>query len=304
MIYDTIIIGRGPAGLTAGIYASRFKLKNLIIGKEAGTLALAPMVANWPGEEAIGGKNLLQKIEAHAKKLGSEIIIDQIVGIKKDSTFTVSTEGGLTHQAKSVILALGTQHRLLNIPGEQEFQGKGVSYCATCDAPLFKDKIVAVVGGGDSGIKTALLLAKYAREIHLLVRDPAMKAEPTNQEVLKKESKIKIHLQSEPSEIKGKSNIESIILKNGETIPVQGVFVAIGQVPSSQLAQGIGVQIDNKGYIIINEDFSTNIPGVFAAGDVTVYKSGVSGFKQALIASAAGASAINSAYAFLRTQKK
>lgn len=300
MIYDVIIIGRGPAGLTAGIYASRFKMKNLIIGQDAGNLALAPIVENWPGFESVPGPQLLDTIKKQAIKYGSEIIEDQVTQVSKTDHFIVKTEKQ-TYEGQTLIVAMGTQHRKLNVPGEAQFQGKGVTYCATCDAPLYKDKIVAVVGGGDSAAKTALLLAKYAQKIYVLVRDKAMIAEPQNLENLKKQSKVEIKYGISLQEVKGDSSVKEIVTSQGP-IKTEGVFVAIGQIPSDEALKNLDLKMDKGGYILVNDDFSTNIAGVFAAGDIATNESGKN-FRQSIVAAGQGAMAANGAYTFLRTRK-
>lgn len=300
MIYDVIIIGRGPAGLSAGIYASRFKMKNLIIGQDAGNLALAPIVENWPGLESVPGPQLLDKIKAQALKYGSEIIEDQVTEVTKTDHFLVKTEKQ-TYESQTLIVAMGTQHRKLNVPGEAQFQGMGVTYCATCDAPLYKDKVVAVVGGGDSAAKTALLLAKYAQKIYVLVRDKTMIAEPQNLENLKKQPKVEIKYDISLQEIKGDSSVKQIITTQGP-IEVNGIFVAIGQVPSDEALKNLGLKMDKDGYILVNDDFSTNIAGVFAAGDIATNEIGKN-FRQSVVAAGQGAVATNSAYNYLRSLK-
>ncbi|MFC2175305.1 NAD(P)/FAD-dependent oxidoreductase, partial [archaeon] len=177
MVYDVIIIGGGPAGLTAAIYATRYELKTLVIAKEVGgALANAPHVDNWPGIPNVTGYDLMKKVEDHAKSLGVEIKTGEAHNIQKSNgLFTVDTLGN-KYEAKAIIVATGQERRKLNVPGEEEFSGKGVSYCATCDGPLYKDAAVGVVGGSDSAAKEALLLADYAKKVYILYRKPEIRA--------------------------------------------------------------------------------------------------------------------------------
>jgi len=303
MNYDLIILGSGSAGLTASIYASRYKIKHLVIGKLlGGTATEAFKVENWPGTPGIAGTELLKKFQEHAQNLGAEIIVSEVVKIEKQNGgFKVTCRDGKNYLAKTLILALGTSRRKLDVPGEAEFLGKGVSYCATCDGPLYKDKIVGVVGGGNSAVTSAIMLSKYASQVYLFVREATMIAEPAWQEQAKKNPKIKILSETNIKEILGKDKVLSANIDkpvdNKTNLKLNGLFVEIGAVPAGALCRGLGVQLDEKGFIKIANNGVTNITGVFAAGDVT---SGSGGFAQIITACAEGAVASYSVFKFLK----
>ncbi len=297
-ILDLIIIGAGPAGLTASIYASRYRIGHLVIGKEpGGQINEAPRVENWPGTFAVSGFELAKSMREHAEKLGASVVSGSVTNISK-------TEGGFEiqahekkYKAKFVILALGMEYRKLQIPGEREFKGKGVSYCPTCDAAFFQDKTVAVIGGANSAAAAALLLAKYARKIFLIYRGEELKVDPIYRENISKESKIEIVYKTNLRKILGSKSVEKVKLDNprkgSDELAVDGVFIEIGSEPGVELAEQLKVKTDEQGFIEAGADQSTSIEGVFAAGDATT---GSNKMRQVITAAAEGAIAAGSVY--------
>lgn len=298
-MYQLLIIGAGPAGLTASIYASRQRIKHAVIGREIGGLALgAHLIENWPGVKSASGQALMDSFKDHAASLGAEIINDQASEISQDGdNFTVKTVGGKTLSAQSLILALGTSHRQLGIPGEKEFLGKGVSYCVTCDGPLFKNKIVAVVGGSDCAAITAVFLADICQKVYVIYRNGQMRCEPIWLERLQSNAKMEIIYNVEVKEIKGGEKVESAVLSNGQEIKLDGLFIEIGVEPNINLLSGLDVALDEENYIKIDKGGATNIPGVYAAGDVTT---GSNKLRQVLTSAAEGAIATVSVAEYLK----
>ena len=301
MVYDLIILGAGPAGLCAAVYSLRYNIKTLVIGKEQGTIAEAEKVENYMGFPSISGFGLAQKFTEHAETLGAEINREEIKEIKKDGKkFLVKTNKN-EYKSKSIIYALGGIKRKLNLPEEKELKGRGISYCATCDAAFFKNKKVIVAGGGNAAIASALHLSKFADEVYIVYRRDKMRAFPFFIKKAKSDPKIKVIYNSVISKINGDKRVESVVLKNTkdgkeEEIEIDGVFVEFGYEPNSDLAEGIGVEITKEGRIKVNEDMSTNVDGFFAAGDVTT---GSNKFNQLVTAAAEGAISSRSAYNFV-----
>ena len=299
MEYDVIIVGVGPAGLAAGIYAARRKQKTLVIGEKlGGQMAWAHVVENYPGAEPIGGIELAERMKKQAEDAGCEIIMDTV------NSFDIS---GKTKKVKTrdkeyvsnvVIIATGLQHRKLGVEGEDKFIGKGVSYCATCDGPLFNGKKLAVIGGSDSAVKSALYLKDIGSEVFLVHRRDQLRAEEENQKLLK-ESSVKIIWNSVVDKIEGDSIVKKIILKNVKDeklteLEIDGVFIEVGEIPTTQIVKAAGVDVTEKNYITVNDKQETNIPGVYAAGDVTGQ------LAQIVTATAAGAVAATNAYLFIK----
>lgn len=301
-MYDLTIIGAGPAGITAGIYATRYQLKTLVVGKLLGGVATeAFKIENYPGFKAISGTSLMNKFSEQLKYLGAHLEQKDVEKIEKlKQEFKILT-GDEEYKAPAIIIATGTKVRKLNIPGETEFTGKGVSYCATCDATFFKDKIVAAVGGGDAGATASLQLADVAKKVYWIYREQKPAAMPSWQEQVRKEPKIEEISETNVKEIRGKISVEKIILDreyNGKKeLTVQGLFVQIGAVPSVDLARDLGVKLNEHGYIKVDEAQKTNTNGVYAAGDVT---SASNRFKQIITACSEGAIAAHSVYEYLK----
>ncbi len=298
-LYDLIIIGAGPAGLGASIYASRYKLNHLVIGSEiGGQVVEAAEIENYAGFNSISGRDLMKKFQEQTERLGAEIIQAETERIEKTNNgFKVLIRNGKEHEYKSkaVILALGMSPRKMDIPGEDKFIGKGVSYCATCDAMFFTDKTVAVIGGGDSAAVAAIHLAGFADKVYLIHRG-SVHFKPALSEQIKQNDKIKMIGSTGIKEIKGGQTVESIVYKDEsreKEISVQGVFVEIGSVPKTTIAKNLGVEMDEQEYIIVNQAQETNVENVYAAGDVTT---GSNKFRQIITAVAEGAVAAGSAY--------
>jgi len=299
-IYDLIILGAGPAGLTAAVYAARYKLKTLVIGTtNGGLLSEAYEVCNFPTYDRILGSELIRKMVDQVKKLNLEIKNDNIQTIgKKESQFILNSKTK-QYKTKKLILAIGTERLKLNAPGEKEFLGRGVSYCATCDAAFFKDKTVAVVGGSDAALTAALLLAEHAKKVYIIYRQKEFfRGDPTWIEQVKKNKKIEPIFNSEITEIKGSKTVESTILNTGKELKLDGVFIEIGSKPCDNLPKSLGVKTDNKCYIITDKEQKTNIEGIFAAGDTTNNH-----LKQAITACGEGAVAAFSAYLEISKEK-
>lgn len=303
--YDFIIIGTGSAGYPAAVYAARFGLKTLVIGGEKGGLITTThVVENYPGFVRVTGQELADSLENHVKDYNVPIIVDWVTEVKKETDHFIVTAKENTYKAKTVLIATGTKHRKLDVPGEPEYYGKGVSYCAICDGPLFKGKTVAVVGGSDSAAKEALLLTEHASKVYMIYRGQEIRPEPINKERvfdLVKAGNIEIINKTNVVEIKGGKFISSVVLDNpykGSTeFPLGGLFIDIGHLPQSDLAKSLGVNLNEKGEIIIDKESKTNVPGIFAAGDVTNTK-----FKQAITGAAEGCTAAYSAYNYISEQ--
>lgn len=272
-IYDVIVVGAGPAGLSAGIFAGRRNLKVLIVGEMVGgQMWMAHELENYPGIERTSGQELAKTMEIQARKFGCEIKMAKVVALDlKGKIKTVKTDEG-DFTGKAVVLSTGSEHRALGIKGEKDFLGHGVSYCASCDAPLFKSKKVAVVGGSDTAISYALLIKEFTDDVFLIHRGDSMRAEVANQKKLQ-EKNIRVIWNTMVEEIKGTKETEKLVVKDVKSgkiseIPVDGVFVSVGNVPTATLAKNAGVSLDAQNYISTDKEQKTNLPGVFAAGDV------------------------------------
>ncbi len=291
--YEVIIIGGGPAGLSAGLYTSRARLNSLLIerGVVGGQIADAELVENYPGfPEGISGAELGQLMHQQATKYGLQTLLTEVTGIELqgEKKVVATTKGSFT--AKAVIIASGSERLKLGIPGEEEFTGKGVSYCATCDAFFFKEQPVAVVGGGDAAITEALHLTKFASRVIVLHRRNQLRASRILQEKAFSEPKIEFLWNTVVEEIEGKDKVERLRLRQvitGEksTLDVSGVFVSIGLTPGTDYLKGV-LPLDAAGYVITNEKMETEIPGIFAAGDIRL-----SSARQAITAAGDGVTA-------------
>jgi len=272
---DLIIIGGGPAGLTAGIYATRARLETLLIGKlvPGGHAASTEWVENYPGfPDGIGGFELLEKMEKQAKKFGLQTLIDEVISVEFEDEKKMIKTTKEKFISKTLIIATGTEPKKLNIPGEDKFKGRGVSYCATCDGPFFKDKDIAVIGCGNSGLQEGLFLLKFVKSISFIEFLPKMTAEKILQERIRKKPNTKFFLNHMATSINGERSVESITVKNRETdkekkIPVQGIFIYVGLIPNTKFLEG-KLELNKYGYILTNEYTETKVPGVYAAGDV------------------------------------
>lgn len=296
-VYDLIIIGAGPAGLTAAIYAARYQMDCMVISPETGgSCTLAHDIENWPGFKG-SGMELMQKFEEHVKSFNVPIKADEVKEIKKeDSTFTVSTEKE-RHKAKTVIIATGTKRRKLEAPGEETFFGKGVSYCATCDALFFKDKVVGVVGGANAAAMAAQILSQNAKKVFIIYRKDRMRCEPVRLHDLENDPKIEFKYNANIKEIIGKEKLEKVSLDTGEELQLDGLFIEIGGIPITAIAKDLGVELEKNQRIKVDKGMETNIPGIFAAGDITT---GSNEFNQIVTAAAEGAIAVLGAFNFIR----
>jgi thioredoxin reductase (NADPH) len=296
-MYDVIIIGSGIAGLNAGLYAARASLKTLIIGSElGGNINRTHMIDNWIGEPEISGKKLLEKWVKHVKKFNVEIVQDEVTSvIPYENGFMVICNKKQC-ETKTLIFANGMMNRTLNVKGEDKFLGMGVHYCFTCDGPLYKNKIVGVVGSGDSAIMAALFLDAYASKVYLINKNEKCKAEAVMIKKLKGMKKLEILNNTNVVEVLGRKVVEKVKLSNGKTLEMDGVFVEIGAVPMVNLVKDLRLKLDDKQFIVVDNDMKTNIPGVFAAGDIT----NCSLVKQYITAAAQGAIAAKSVFNYLK----
>lgn len=273
-MYDIIVIGTGPAGLTAGIFAARRDLKTLVLGDPnfLPTTTEATIVDDYPGIPNITGTELQKKFEEHSKSFKIEFKDEKAVKIEKiKKGFSVLTSGKKKHQTRTVIIATGAKHRRVNVPGEEKFAGKGVSYCANCDGPFFKGKKVFVIGGGDTAATSAVLLKQMGSDVTIVHRREELRAVEIFRNQIKKE-KIPIIWNSILKKIKGDAFVKSVDMQNTkrgkiENVDVDGIFIAVGTVPTSELAKQVGVKTDDQGFIKVDKVQATNVPGVFAAGD-------------------------------------
>jgi len=305
-IYDLVIIGGGPGGLTAAIYAMRAVLKTVVIelATPGGQMNLSDMVENWPGTEQIGGFDLSQKFLDHAKSYGAEIRLQEIVGLEPGDKFhLVRLADGSILNAHAVIIATGGSPRKLNIDGEAEYYGKGVSYCAVCDGFFFKNKTVVVIGGGDSAVEEALYLSKLAQKIYLVHRRDALRAGMMLQKELLAKPNIEILWNTIPVAIKadekGVCSVELQDTKNGERreLSIGGIFVSIGFEPNNKIVPA-DVEFDANGYVITNEKCEINIPGIYVVGDLRAKFA-----KQIVTAAADGCTAALAAAEYVERKK-
>jgi thioredoxin reductase (NADPH) len=277
MLYDVVIIGGGPAGLTAGLYSSRAMLKTLLIekGLPGGQVATTEFIENYPGfEEGITGAELSVKMETQAKKFGLEILqtTAQDIFLQEKIKKVVVSDNQQEYNAKSVILATGAHPKLLNIEGENQYRGKGVSYCATCDGAFFKGETIAVVGGGDSAVQEGVFLTRFADIVYIIHRRDKLRAEKILQERAFSNEKIKFIWDTVPIKIAGNDAVTALHTKNVKTgdesvLDVSGVFIYIGYLPNTEFLKGL-VKLDDGNFIVADEKMRTSVPGIFAAGDV------------------------------------
>lgn len=295
--YDVIIVGSGPAGLTAGIYAGRQGLNVLILEKAVtgGAALMVPNMENYPGFEIISGKELIDRKKKQTLKYAKINEFEEVKKIKiaNENEIIVSSQKS-DYKTKSVIICTGTTHRKLGVPGEDEFLGKGVFYCAVCDGPLFVGKKILVAGGGNTAVQGALYLDNIGSYVAVVHRRDELRAEKYLQKKLK-DREIAVIWDTVIDEIKGDMFVEKVLLHNKKTdekneYDIDGIFIAIGEIPSNSLAASMGVEIDQGGYILTDKRQKTNIPRIYAAGDNT------GGFKQWIVASGEGAVAALSVY--------
>ncbi len=275
-MYDLIIIGSGPAGLSAAVYGMRAGLKLLVLEQNpmsGGQVLNTYEVDNYLGMPGINGFDMGMKFMEHAQTMGAEFKEAAVAAIgEKDGAKIVETSDGTVYESKALILAMGAQHALLNVPGEQELRGKGVSYCATCDGAFFNGRDVAVVGGGDVAVEDAVYLSRMCRKVHLIHRRDSLRAAKSLQEKLFACDNVEIHWKQTVSEIHGKDQVDGVTLHSAEEdtdsrLEVEGVFIAVGMHPNTGNFCGM-LERDGAGYLKAGEDCMTSVPGIFAAGDV------------------------------------
>ena len=305
MIYNTVIIGGGPAAVAAGVYAARKQLATVFIADQiGGQSVVSDGIENWIGEKSIPGPELAKRLHQHLEHYKDDIKIAipehaEKVDKNEDGTFTVTTDKN-SYQTKTVIVASGGRHRQLGVPGEEEFNGKGVAYCATCDAPFFKDKDVAVVGGGNSGLESVVDLLPYAKKVYLLARREELRGDPVTQKTVLESDKVEVLWKTNTTEITGETMVTGLTYETigtGEKhhLDVQGVFVEIGTVPNSEMVKDL-VDVNERGEILIDHQTqATSMPGIFAAGDVSDAL-----YKQNNIAVGDGVKALLSAYDYIK----
>ncbi len=300
MTHDVLVIGTGPAGYTAAIYTARYRLDTIQIGEmPGGLLSESPDVCNFPSQKSISGMELANKMEDQVKNLDVEVVYDKVEEIKGENLdFTVVTSRD-EYKAKKIIMATGQEKRRLGLDREDELTGKGISYCATCDAAFYDGKTVGVVGGGDAALASALLLSKYADKVYILYRkEEFFRPEPIRVEEVKENKKIEPVFEVNVEELIGDDKLEAVKLDNGEEMAMEGLFIEIGSTPNSELAQRLGIEVTDGGYIKTDRKRRTNVSGIYAAGDVID-----SPLKQAITAAGQGAEAGDTAYEDLQREE-
>lgn len=299
-IYDVIIIGAGPAGMTSSIYASRANLDVLMVEKKypGGQMLSTAEIENYTGYENITGPDLSEKMFEHSKKFGTDFVFGEIKKVKIENNIKILEISGKTYKAKSIIIATGTQARLLGIEGEKEFTSKGVSYCAVCDGAFFKEKNVVVIGGGDSAIEESLYLANLVNKVTVVHRRDELRAQKILQDRAFKKKNIEFCWDSIPVKINGEKKVTGIEVKNVKTneikkIEAEGIFIYIGMIPQTEVFKDLNI-LDEKGYVIADENMLTSVEGVFVAGDVRQKE-----IRQVVTATSDGAIAAQSAYKYI-----
>lgn len=314
---DVLIIGLGCAGYTAAIYTARYKLKTYIVGAEEGGLGMSAVeVGNWPGDIEVTGPDLMERYKKHALSFG-EIVTHRIARVEKvepfdyaqgdirQRGFRLTLQSGETVDGRTVIFTMGSIKRHLGTPGEKEFSGKGVTYCATCDAYFYKGKDVAVVGGGDSAVEGAAIAAQVAKTVYLIHRRKEFRAEPYWVDRVKARDNVKFVLERNVIEVLGDQKVKAVKLdtpwEGADTVAVEGVFIEIGSDPASDLAKQLGCELDERGFVKVDGAQRTNVPGAFAAGDLT---NASNFFAQFATAAGEASVAANSVFNYLQTAGK
>lgn len=301
-ILDLVIIGAGPAGLTAAIYAARAKLNFLVIEKSApgGQVINTYEVENYPGFNKIIGADLMTKMYNQAQDFGAKIEYKEVLEIKEEAKLKrIITAGGVEYLTKTIIIATGGYPKQIDIPGEKKYYGKGISYCATCDGPLYKDKIVALIGGGNTAIEESIYLTKFVAKVYVIHRRKELRAARFLQERAFLNKKIEFKLDYQPVKIDGNEFVSELEIKNNNTdkseiVNVDGVFIFIGYIPNTNFLKSI-LELDDDGHIITDKYLNTDIPGIYAAGDARE-----TNLRQIVTAAGDGALAVESALKYLQ----
>lgn len=304
-IYDIIIIGSGPAGLCAAIYAKRAQLDMLVIEKDfssGGQMVKTYEVDNYPGLPGMSGYDMAESFRSHADKLGAAFVRENVKEVRTDGDLKEITTNKNQYLTRTLVIAAGARHRTLGIPGEEEFSGMGVSYCATCDGAFFKNGVTAVIGGGDVAVEDAIFLSRICKKVYLIHRRDELRAAGIQQENVKAIENVEIVWDTIPREIRGTDQVQSLAVENvrtGETkeLAVDGVFVAVGILPNTE-EFGSLVQLNEAGYIQAGEDCAASVPGIYAAGDIRTKQ-----LRQIVTAAADGANAVDSAQRYLMEHK-
>lgn len=292
MDYDVVIVGSGSAGLPAGMYASRYKLKNVVIGREpGGALATSHKVENWPWVLSASGKEIMDDFTKHAVNSGSEILQDTVSSIVKTNEGFKITTTNKEITSKYVVLATGNTYRKLGVPGEAEFLGKWVSYCATCDGNFFKNRDIVLVGGGNTALTEALYLSELCSKVYLVHRKDTFRAENIWVEQAQKRENIEFVLNEEVDHIQGGFYLEEVVLKSGKVLKADWFFVAIGSDPSIELVKDMNPEIDDENCLVVDKRQETSVKWLYAAGDVTTNSNK---FKQTIMSAAEGCLAADS----------
>lgn len=304
-IYDLCIIGNGPAGLMASVYASRYNIKHIIVGDlPGGLMTSSHKICNFPSYNEISGIDLSEKMYQQAAALGAAQKFSRVENISEsDNVFNLTLSDKSEIQAKTVLLATGTKHKHLGLPKEDNFLGKGISYCATCDAMFYKDKVVAVIGGGDSANTASLYLAEVATKVYQIYRGEKLKGEPAWVDQIKINPKIEVIYNTNVVELLGEDKLSAIKIKNGDeekTLDVDGLFVEIGSQPETSLIDSLGLKTDAGKYIEVSASQETSRRGIWAAGDITT---GSDNFRQIITACSEGAIAAQSIFKRLQSEK-
>lgn len=296
-LYDVVIVGGGPAGLTAAIYTSRRALKTLLISKDIGGQASKTFeIENYPGVPKVTGPELTMTMKQQAETFGTEFLFDEVSSISSQGNNFAIKALSKNFESKTLILASGKKPRELGVPGEHKFKGKGVCYCATCDAPFFKEKTVIVVGGGNSALDAAIYLTKFAAKVYLVHRSE-FRAEQVMIDEVGRHKQIEVILPDEITKIEGEARVSSVTLKSGKKLAVDGVMIEVGYVVDNTILKDL-VKLNEKDQIITDDNQGTSHTGVFAAGDVTTTV-----FKQIVISAGEGAKAALAAYEYIRQQE-
>lgn len=305
--YDVAIIGAGPAGLAASVYASRYRLKNIILGPEVGGyVSTTHLVEDYLGYKSVTGLKLAEDFAEHAKQFGAEIMQEKVTGIERaGDLFHLSTwSDGRTIDARALLIATGTEHNKLGVTGEDKFEGRGVSYCVTCDAAFFKDKVVGIVGGGDSGAKGALHLSEFAKQVYWIHRRKDFRAEPIWVERVQEKKNVTFVLENSVEEVMGEQTVTGLRLTKSyegqAELPVDGLFVEIGSTPDRTLPDLVGAKVDKFQNLIVNDHMRTTTENVWGAGDGTT---GSAMFRQIVTAAAEGSIAAGDMYEYLNDSR-